>query len=500
VTTLAYFLSGVAKLTGPLGGSWAVGESLRTQVAWDVWRKELLVANPPRLIYSLYDKLWLFTLLAAGTLVIELGAPLVMLSGWLAAIWVPAALGMHWGIEMIMGIEFPYQLYGVAFAPFIPFDRVVGWVVGAGRWTLARMPARKPSAASTAGGWIAPLCGSSLLLASSIAAPAASAESPSVEHAVAAGYPIVWVGDILLGDGAEKQLAASGYEWPFEHVGDMLAGAYVVGNAEGPITTGQTPFYPEARWSYNASPRAADALASVGINAVSLANNHAFDRGPAGLIDTRDHLDRAGIQYFGAGLTIDEASRPLLIPTPHGTVAVLGFSAGGQQRPAASEGKFGILQIDADRLTQYRARAIDEGARWVVAFVHWGSNYTPISGSQRRAASAFSEAGFDLVIGHHPHVVQPVEIIGDMPVVYSIGNFVFGSTGRFTPEFPGFGLVVKTLFEADGMKLEMSCIVTDNKIVKFQPRRCDDSEAQYVASSLGSHVIWRDGKGHLTVK
>jgi hypothetical protein len=139
VTTLAYFLSGVAKLTGPLGSSWGMGESLRTQVAWDVFRKELLLADPPQLIYALYDKLWIFTALAVGTLIIELGAPLVMLSGWLAAIWIPAALGMHWGIQIIMGIEFPYQLYGVAFTPFIPLDRVFGWPGSARRWVNDRM-------------------------------------------------------------------------------------------------------------------------------------------------------------------------------------------------------------------------------------------------------------------------------------------------------------------------------------------------------------------------
>jgi hypothetical protein len=139
VTTLAYFLSGVAKLTGPLGSSWAMGESLRTQVAWDVFRKELLLADPPQLIYVLYDKLWIFTLLAVGTLIIELGAPLVMLSGWLAAIWIPAALGMHWGIEIIMGIDFPYQLYGMAFTPFIPLDRVIGLPGATRGWLTGRM-------------------------------------------------------------------------------------------------------------------------------------------------------------------------------------------------------------------------------------------------------------------------------------------------------------------------------------------------------------------------
>ena len=125
VTLLVYFLSGVAKLTGPLGASWAVGESLRAQVAVDVWRKELYVSDAPRIIYQIYDQLWLFTGLGIGTLVLELAAPLVILSGWLAALWVPSALMMHWGIYHIMGIDFPYQLWGVAFTPFIPLDRVL---------------------------------------------------------------------------------------------------------------------------------------------------------------------------------------------------------------------------------------------------------------------------------------------------------------------------------------------------------------------------------------
>jgi len=127
VTTLSYFLSGVAKLAGPLGASWGDGESLRAQVAFDVWRKELLVDDHPTLIYAVYDQLWLFDLLAIGTLVIELGAPLAALSGWLAALWVPSAFMMHLGILMLMGIEFGYQLSGVAFAPFVPWDRLLDW-------------------------------------------------------------------------------------------------------------------------------------------------------------------------------------------------------------------------------------------------------------------------------------------------------------------------------------------------------------------------------------
>jgi poly-gamma-glutamate synthesis protein (capsule biosynthesis protein) len=217
-------------------------------------------------------------------------------------------------------------------------------------------------------------------------------------------------------------------------------------------------------------------------------------------VDTIEHLQRVGIEHFGAGLNLDDAARPLLIATPHGTVGVLGFSQGGQHRPPAGPGQFGILQIDELALSEYRQRALDAGASWVVAYVHWGSNYTPIRSIQRRAAAVFAEAGYDLVIGHHPHVVQPIERIGKMPVVYSLGNFVFGSRGRFKPEFPGYGLVAKSIIDEAGMTLELSCIVTDNKVVKYQPRPCTESEAKPVIEGLGPSVTFSEEKGLMQVR
>lgn len=501
VTALTYFLSGVAKLAGPLGASWAVGESLRTQIAFDVWRKELLVADPPRLIFSLYDQLWLFTAFGVGTLILELGAPLALLSGWIAAVWVPSILLMHWGISLIMGIEFPYQLSGVAFAPFIPLDRVLGWFRPARASALAasvRLP-RPASLLRSSPRRAGPLIGLVLMLSAGVGR--GSADSPAdfaTRQRPESGQPyqIVWVGDVLLADAAEPLFEAQGYGWPFEYLRDALAGDFAIGNAEGPITTRRARYFEDQRWSYNAQPEAADALAQVGFGALSLANNHAFDRGPDGLADTVEHFRRVGIQAFGAGQDIDEAATPLLIRSPYGSVAVLAFSEGGAARPPAGPGEFGILQIDPTAMASYRARALEAGARWVVAYVHWGANYAPIRASQRRFASAFAEAGYDLVIGHHPHVPQPVEVVQGMPVLYSLGNFTFGARGRFSRDFPGYGLVAKTILDASGLRtIELTCIVTHNAVVAFQPRPCSEQEAQDVIGGLGPSVTWRDGKG-----
>ena len=125
VTAATYALSGVAKVKGPLGWSWASGESLRSQIAADGLRKELLGSHAAPLGTRLYGRTGLFRLFATGSLVLELAAPLALLDRRLARIWAGPAFGMHWGIRLIMGIHFRHQMAGVAFAPYFPAEGLV---------------------------------------------------------------------------------------------------------------------------------------------------------------------------------------------------------------------------------------------------------------------------------------------------------------------------------------------------------------------------------------
>jgi hypothetical protein len=146
VTLLSYFVAGVAKVAGPLGWSWATGEALRSQIAADALRKEVLGDAGSALFYALYDQLWLFTLLAVGSLALELGAPLVLLSGRLGRGWAVSAFLMHWGIFLLMGITFRYHLAGVVFASFFNLERLLPWLAPAAlRARLARILARHRS-------------------------------------------------------------------------------------------------------------------------------------------------------------------------------------------------------------------------------------------------------------------------------------------------------------------------------------------------------------------
>jgi len=143
VTVITYVLTGVAKVAGPLGWSWATGEALRSQIAADAIRKEVLGDSGSSLFYLLYDQVWLFAILGPVSLAVELGAPLVMLNKRLRWAWVLSAFLMHWGIFFIMGITFRYHLSGVVFASFFNVERVLTWFSpSAAREATSRVPSR----------------------------------------------------------------------------------------------------------------------------------------------------------------------------------------------------------------------------------------------------------------------------------------------------------------------------------------------------------------------
>jgi poly-gamma-glutamate capsule biosynthesis protein CapA/YwtB (metallophosphatase superfamily) len=302
-------------------------------------------------------------------------------------------------------------------------------------------------------------------------------------------FEIVWVGDVLLADSAQPHLVEHGYDWPFEFLRPLMAGDYLIGNAEGPVTLLTEKIHPNRRWSYNADPASAAALAKVGFNAMSLSNNHALDRGPAGLADTVLHLTEAGVSSFGAGMNTAEAAAPLLVPTPFGPVAVTGIGRSWQHGEIAEEQRPGTIGLSTESIVHQKKLADDAGARWVVAFVHWGSTYKPVSNAQREHAAAFASAGYDLVIGAGSHVAQQVDIVDGMPVLYSLGNFTFGSLGRFTAEMPGYGLVARTVFDSTGLvNVQLSTITTNNHTVAFQPRPSDRTTSREVLTGLGTAV------------
>jgi|GEM_PF-1442831 len=311
-------------------------------------------------------------------------------------------------------------------------------------------------------------------------------------------HETVWVGDILLADAAQSALEEHGHAWPFEYLGELVVADSLIGNAEGPVTTIEQPYDEDQKWSYNADPAAAEALADFGFTAMSLGNNHLLDRGPDGVADTVRHLGELGVATFGGGVT-NVAAEPYFLSTESGVIAILGFGDVFGYSPPATDERVGVIPYNEQTVLDGYARALAGGADWVVAYIHWGSNYSPVHDEQRQGARWFADAGYDLVVGHGPHSVQPFEIVEDMPVLYSLGNFTFGTPGRWDEEFPGYGLVLRTFFGPEGLEgFELNCILTDNSRVMFQPAPCVGDEARRVLTDVspllsvdGNVASWR---------
>jgi hypothetical protein len=310
-----------------------------------------------------------------------------------------------------------------------------------------------------------------------------------------------FVGDTSLGDEVQNQIdrRGIGYDWPFDAVRSSTTDAdFAIAVAETPISTLTAPFNRAKRYSYSSRPEAAGAMSRAGIDAVQLANNHAYDTGPVGLADTIANLDAAGIAGIGAGPDLARAEQPLLLRTEVGTIGVVAMGESFGDR--AAQDAAGTLVISPETVRRGAALARAAGADWVIAFVHWGENYQPVNAQQRAAAQDFAAAGYDMVVGSGPHTAQPIELIGSMPVVYSVGNFVFGTPGRWAANgVVGQGLVAEVALARDrAPQLSVRCLLTDNTVVGYQPRPCGAAQARAVLPTVAPQLEMRDDTAVLT--
>jgi hypothetical protein len=290
---------------------------------------------------------------------------------------------------------------------------------------------------------------------------------------------VVFLGDTMLADGAQDQIDAHGYGWPLQQVAPVLDADFAIANAESPISANTRVSDPLKQYSYVTGPPAAAALAAAGVDALGLANNHVMDVGLPGLKDTVKNSHAAHLATFGAGTGLKPAARPLLLRSPAGTLAVVGIGEDFGNRSTAAVGHAGTLALSPETVQRGVDVARAAGADWVVAYVHWGDNYQPVVAQQRAWAVEFAKAGYDMVIGTGPHVVQPITLVRGMPVAYSIGNFVFGSPGRFESYgTKGYGLALRLdLSSTHKARISATCLATDNSKVDYQPRPCTDTQA-----------------------
>jgi poly-gamma-glutamate synthesis protein (capsule biosynthesis protein) len=279
-----------------------------------------------------------------------------------------------------------------------------------------------------------------------VALVAAGCQGDASSQEASASFTIAATGDILVH--AEVAARAGGDFGPlFAEARPLLADADVAvchletalsadgaGLSYGPVFT--------------VSGQLAAAIAEAGYDACSTASNHALDAGEPGVRATLDLLDAAGVRHTGTARDRSEAGRPLLVAVPGATLGLLSYAFGFNGPDPPPDRAWLANRIDDRRILADARAARAAGADFVVVSLHWGTEYQPRPDPDQRALARrlLASPAVDLLLGHHAHVVQAVERIGDKYVAYGLGNFLSGQPGRCCPS-PGDGVIARVTVE-----------------------------------------------------
>ena len=239
---------------------------------------------------------------------------------------------------------------------------------------------------------------------------------------------MLFTGDVLLSDYVLNNYSNSGIDGVLspELLQELRDADITVINNEFPFSTRGTQA-PDKQFTFRVNPDRVSVLTDMGVDIAGLANNHVLDYGSDALLDTFDTLDSAGIDYMGAGVDFSRASA-LITKEVNGKT--FGFLAASRVIPVVS---WDVQNSSPGVFTTYdpsRLVAAIEAARsscdYLTVFVHWGIERDEYPQDyQVSMAKQYIDAGADLVIGSHPHVLQGITYYKEKPVFYSLGNFIF---------------------------------------------------------------------------
>jgi poly-gamma-glutamate capsule biosynthesis protein CapA/YwtB (metallophosphatase superfamily) len=243
------------------------------------------------------------------------------------------------------------------------------------------------------------------------------------------------VGDIMLGRNVGKRLEANpeGFEYAFKLVKNILTkGDIVFANFEAPATLSEKGLDKRYKIVLKCKPVAVETIKNAGFNLVSIANNHILDYYDTGLIDTIKLLDANGIKHSGAGNNLAEARKPAIIEIDGTVFGLISFtdmaytySGSPNLNIKAAENRAGVVAREYETIKQ-DILAIKDSVDILAVSLHWGveESFT-ITPEQIEFAHKLLDDGADIILGHHPHQFQGIEIYKGKPIFYSLGNFIF---------------------------------------------------------------------------
>lgn len=311
---------------------------------------------------------------------------------------------------------------------------------------------------------------------------------------------ILFLGDTSFGENYQEKLSTNileekGYDYSLKNFTDILASADIaITNLETPLTNQRESELEEIKSyiHYSNPEKATETFAKFGMTIFSLANNHTLDMGKKGLKDTINAIEKNDMQYFGAGID-EEKSNKYFIHKIDDNISVVVIGAFEYRNSYdkkygfyANEEEPGVNTLDVTEMAQQIKKIQTERPNaLVVVFPHWGKNYAPTTPLQEKYARQMVDFGADLIIGHGAHVLQKTEKYKGKWILYSLGNFMFNSPGRYQKEdVDPFSLIADLVISNEKKYLRLYPIFTDNRITEYQSRFVTKEEFKRASKKL----------------
>jgi len=205
-------------------------------------------------------------------------------------------------------------------------------------------------------------------------------------------------------------------------------------NNEFSISTRGEPMEGKA-YTFRSHPSNVKYLKYLGIDVAGLANNHVYDYGKEAFLDTLKYLKKAGFRTVGAGKNKKEAKEPVYLTIKNKKIAIVAATRAEKYilTPEAGKNSPGVFRTYQDKEYVKEIKKAAKKADYVVAYVHWGTEYsTELEKAQRTQARDYINAGADVVVGAHTHCLQGLEWYKGVPIFYSLGNFWFNERTLYT--------------------------------------------------------------------
>ncbi len=241
-----------------------------------------------------------------------------------------------------------------------------------------------------------------------------------------------FVGDMMFDKSVAGFIKAKGEDYVFEGYEKHFMGSDIVfGNLETSLSNrGQA--IKDKQYTFRSSPTLAPFLKKYNFSVLSIANNHVLDYGPLAFLDTMKHLKENGISYGGGGHNKQEAYNGVVIEKKGLKIGFLAFTRvtpsvdwyAGAKKP----GIIGAYKVHETEVLE-AVKLLNEKCDLLVVSLHWGKEgSTTVRKEETEFAHKLVDSGADVIEGHHPHVVQGIEMYKERPIFYSLGNFIFTSS------------------------------------------------------------------------